>query len=154
MANKSGYFTDSEGNHLLGATLGENVFLSDGTDLETKLNNMNNHPFTKISATSDTAVPKNTNVTFYNFSLSKGVYFIHFEVLWKPSGQASGLSVGLASGGSDISYEIESGSGWTVQTITLPYVVEEATQSFNLYAYHNNNDSASVSVLRGYILKL
>lgn len=40
--NKSGYFTDSEGNHLLGATLGENVFLTDGTDLETKLNNMSN----------------------------------------------------------------------------------------------------------------
>lgn len=40
MSNKSGYFTDSEGNHLLGATLGENVFLTDGTDLETKLNNL------------------------------------------------------------------------------------------------------------------
>lgn len=40
MANKSGYFTDQDGNKLLGATLGENVFLSDGTDLETKLNNI------------------------------------------------------------------------------------------------------------------
>lgn len=42
MANKSGYFTDSTGNKLFGTTLGENVYLTDGTDLETKLNNMKN----------------------------------------------------------------------------------------------------------------
>lgn len=45
--NKSGYFKDREGNKLYGATLGENVFLSDGTDLETKLNNLSLIP--KIS---------------------------------------------------------------------------------------------------------
>lgn len=40
MADKNVYFTDNTGNKLFGTTLGENVFLTDGTDLETKLNNL------------------------------------------------------------------------------------------------------------------
>ena len=54
MANKSGYFTDSTGNKLFGTTLGENVYLTDGTDLETKLNNMNSAMLKTIKLTGTT----------------------------------------------------------------------------------------------------
>ena len=69
MANKSGYFKDKDGNTLMGSTLGENVFLTDGTDLETKLNNIDRKlTYVQKDITLPSAITFEANTANYIFN--------------------------------------------------------------------------------------
>ena len=77
MANKSGYFTDRYGNKLLGATLAKNVFLTDGTDLETKLNNIS-----QVNDLSSQCSKNSTvigTVDYLIFKVRNGIGFLYFR---------------------------------------------------------------------------